>query len=259
MLMFLAGFVFAFISIFALSIGLFSQRLICYPIRNPNESTVLKLVDESIDLNKLVDVNVTLKEFLENCYQNKSAYNVFNLQSKFNLDKAIKNFDINETLSNINLTSILDQVGTITLLSVDDEKTLRNLSNFQPEVDLTRFKDELSGNFTNYSLDELQHGLESLIETLERTPGSEPLETLQSLRITLLHIDVYNKKLVQPMTNLANNVMTIANNLSQNLDLGYGDFSKGILHIIDELKNTEYSLNNDGKAALTNVRNLTLI
>lgn len=204
--MFIASIVFATVSIFAFIFGLFSERLVCYPIRNPNESAVLNLIDGAFDFNDLAGVDVTLKGLLINCYQDESAYNVFNLQTKFDLDQAVKDFDINDTLSTI--TSIIDQIGTITILNDENAATLESLSELQPEKDFESFINELNSTFMDYSLDELRGGLEDLITTLEGSDNNDLLtDTIASLQQTLVLIDVYNEKLVQPIKDLANNVV----------------------------------------------------
>lgn len=204
--MFLAGFVFAIVSLLAFSIGLFPQRLICYPMRNPADSKVLDLIDDAFDFKKLADVNVTLKELLENCAKNQSAYNVFNLRSKFDLDEAVRKFDVNQTLNSIDIDDILGQ-AKIVLLDDDNKDKLKKLGNL-PYGDLSSFTDELNQNFTNYNLAELQSKLTELIETLKTLPPTPDVnELINNLEITRLHVDVYNKKLVEPMTDLAKSVI----------------------------------------------------
>lgn len=59
-------------------------------------------------------------------------------------------------------------------------------------------------NFTNYSLDELSTSLRNVIQQLN---DEEYADVKSSVKLSLLHIDTYNERLVIPMKELCRNLL----------------------------------------------------
>lgn len=102
--MFLSGIFLAVITIVFFFVGMASQRLVCDPIRNYNESRLIALLDDTFSFQDAVGVDVTVKQVLSDCHRNRSAYHVFRLQNKIELDKVrdyLDEFDIQSALDEL--------------------------------------------------------------------------------------------------------------------------------------------------------------
>lgn len=59
-------------------------------------------------------------------------------------------------------------------------------------------------NFTNYSLDELSTNLQNIVEQLN---DADYADVKSSVKLSLLHIETYNDRLVIPMKKLCYNLL----------------------------------------------------
>lgn len=142
MVMFISGFLIGVVILFSFILGTVSQRIVCDPLKDPENSQVFDLINKVNFSN--YHINFKISQALENCNNNQSIYQVFNLSSQFNLEEVkhyMDKFEINETLG-----SLMDQIGAIdqnfTLLSADQKQLLSDLaqSNFA-DVNLDQFQD----------------------------------------------------------------------------------------------------------------------
>nr|XP_023017714.1 prominin-like protein isoform X1 [Leptinotarsa decemlineata] len=244
MIMFISTLLIGVITLVMLLSGLVSDRAVCYPMRNPEKSKVLDLLDELID--KQItnqDLHINVKDTLQRCYRNESIYKVFNLQSKFDIDTITNKFDISQYLDQMNskLTDILK--NDFTILSERNENILKNLSNFDPSINFDQFQHELNENFTNLSLNEISSTLRKLAE---RTEG----DVKQELLLSILHINTYDEKLLTPMKEKASQVIVIAQNLDSALKMNSSNFSEAINNLITEIEKAQETLRNDGTKLL---------
>lgn len=105
--MFFSAFILAVVTIIYFVIGFVAQRAICESFRNPNDSQLLKIVDNVIDLNKTAGVDAHLAKILTNCHQNQSIYNVLNLRNVFDInqvDDYLEKYSIEDKLSELTAT-----------------------------------------------------------------------------------------------------------------------------------------------------------
>lgn len=125
--------------------GIAVDRSVCYPLRHPENSTLVNLVDELVEKNvKLNDMEIHIKRSLIRCYQNESIYNVFNLETKFNVDDLEGKFDVSVNLKD--MQKMLDslELTNYKILSSENERTLKRLSTFEPSIDFDKFQHEVS-------------------------------------------------------------------------------------------------------------------
>ncbi|XP_050510052.1 prominin-like protein isoform X1 [Diabrotica virgifera virgifera] len=251
MLMFLFSLVIGVVTLATLALGMASDRGICYPLRHPERSTVLNVVDDyivkSIKLNK-VDIDVKLSTVLNLCYRNDSIYKVFNLAKKFNVDDIRKQFDVESVLDGIKhqLDRIVDPHFTI--LNNTNLNILRNLSSFDPGINFDHFQDELKENFTNMSLKKLSEVLQKLVDQME---GNIPLASIQSgLKLSILHVTTYDEKILGPMRTKAKEVMDIALHLDSSLKMNSTSFKEAIDKLINEIEDAQRKLREDGSKML---------
>lgn len=125
--------------------GVAVDRTICYPLRNPEKSTLIDVIDDYIKRNvKSTDLQISVKRTLIQCYQNESIYNYLNLQTKFDIDNLQQNFDVAKYLDK--MQTLLDSLPLteFTILNETNANTLKQLSSFEPSINFDRFQDEVS-------------------------------------------------------------------------------------------------------------------
>lgn len=133
--------------------GVAVDRTVCYPLRNPDNSSLVDLIDDYITKNlKDTDWQIDLKRTLILCYQNESIYNVLNLRTKYDIDSLEKKFDVSQYLDK--MQTILDSLPlkTYVILDKTNEEKLRKLSTFEPSINFDRFKDEVSSKITQIQI-----------------------------------------------------------------------------------------------------------
>ncbi|KAJ8928359.1 hypothetical protein NQ314_019090 [Rhamnusium bicolor] len=231
MLMFILGLLLALITIVAFSLGMASDRVVCYPLRNPENSTIINVIDEYLD------ADVTLKQALADCYQNKSIYIVLKLEKQFDIDTIHEKFNISSLLDRMN--SLLEGIigKDFTILSPDNEKMLETLKTFDPSINFDQFQDELRQNFINLSLDETSKKLEELVITIDENPALTNVKT--GVQLSIRHINMYDEKLLVPMKELANEMFVIAQQLDTDLKMNSSSFSEAIDKLLIEIKQAE--------------------
>lgn len=146
MLMFFAGFIIAAVVLVSFLVGTITQRVACDPLRNPADSRVFDLIDE-LDFSSFY-IDFKLSEALDDCYRNKTLYEVFKLKNKFDLDDVkgyLDKFHISETLGNLDISSI---DISVTLLSDSDKNIIQGLasSSFADIQDFQEFKELVTSN-----------------------------------------------------------------------------------------------------------------
>lgn len=139
--MFFAGFIIAAVVVVSFLLGILTQRVACDPLRNPADSRVFDLIDQ-VDFSQFY-IDFKLSEALENCYHNKTLYEVFKLKNKFDLDDIkgyLDKFEIRETLGNLDISSI---DISVTLLSENDKNIIKSFagSSFADIQNFQEFKE----------------------------------------------------------------------------------------------------------------------
>ncbi|CAG9773666.1 unnamed protein product [Ceutorhynchus assimilis] len=245
MIMFLFGFLISIFTLVSFIAGVISEKALCDTLRNPNpsESNIMSIID-SLNLNLAVDVKPST--MLNNCYQNKSIYQTFNLASQFNLEEIKANFNIAEKLDNLNIDNVIPEGFNL----LGDNNAFEELLQINPEIDVFKFKEELQTNFTNYSLDEITSGLTSIINQINGDDTNS--QALRSqLQLSLLHITTYNEKLVIPMKDLALAIMDTADNLNEQLKMNHSSFPEAIRSLLIDLREAQDALVNNGPTQLS--------
>ncbi|KAI4455960.1 prominin prom protein [Holotrichia oblita] len=258
-IMFLSGIFLAVITIVFFFVGMASQRLVCDPIRNYNDSKLIDLFDESFSFKDSVGVDVTVKQVLSDCHRNRSAYHVFRLQNKIELDKVhdyLNEFDIQGALDDLqeNIKIPID----VKILSTDAKDKLTELADSNiSNINFDRFTTVLDDNLTKVDLNYLVKQLDVVIETVNRRMVPEEIKA--NLQVSKLHLETYQEKLVVPMTQNAEKLIDIAKNMEQNLKFGKSSFREAITELIDEVEKAEEYLQQNGTSILSAIAtNFTL-
>ncbi|CAH1986353.1 unnamed protein product [Acanthoscelides obtectus] len=251
MIMFIFGFVIAAVTIVALLGGLLTDRVVCYPLRNPESSTVLDVIsDYTKSLSDHSDLKIDVKQMLIRCYRNETLYEVFELERKFSLEEIKQQFNLSKYIKDMqdNVNNIIDD--DFYLLDETNRKTLEKLSDFDPGVDFGKFQDELKQNFTNLSLDEILDKLKEIVAILD---DERYLQTKSELNLSILHIDTYNEKLLKPMNHTAYEAIETAIDLDESLRMNSSDFHTAIQTLMDEIISAEHVLKEKGSVLIQEV------
>lgn len=145
--MFLFAIALSAITVVYFVVGVSSQRLICDPLRYPNESQLINLADQLVNFKELLNVDVNISTALKSCHQNQSIYNVLNLERQFNLedvDTYLDKFDINKTLSDL-MSKINTDTTHIEIISDTAKAQLKSLvQSGISEIKYDKFIEEVS-------------------------------------------------------------------------------------------------------------------
>ncbi|GJQ86906.1 hypothetical protein Trydic_g11778 [Trypoxylus dichotomus] len=258
-IMFLSGIFLAIVTIVLFILGGFSQRLVCDPLRNYNQSKMIDLLDDSFSLKDAIGLDVTVKQILSDCHQNKSAYRVFRLQNKIDLDKVnnyLEEFDIQNALND--LQDNIDIPVDVEILSTDAKAKLQELADSNiSNINFDRFTTVLDDNLTKVDLNYLVKQLDVVLDTINRRMVPDDIKA--KLQVSKLHLETYQEKLVVPMTQNAEKLIDIAKNMEHNLKFGKGSFKEAITELIDEVEKAEIYLKQNGTQLLSAIAsNFTL-
>lgn len=140
--MFIFGIVLALVALAMFVTGVSSDRIVCYPFRNPEDSKIVTLLDDYLS-QSMEHLDFTVRGSLTSCYRNESIYNVLNLKSQFDIDAISDKFDISSFLEQMqtHLNGIIDD--NFKILSDDNIITLEGLKDFDPSINFDQFQDEV--------------------------------------------------------------------------------------------------------------------
>ncbi|XP_019880438.1 prominin-like protein isoform X2 [Aethina tumida] len=239
--MFITGFVFAVVAIVLCIIGVGSQKLVCQPLRQPEQSKVITFLNKSVNLKRHGGPESVLHLY-ESCKRNETVYKVLNLEQKFGLRDIIAKFDINQTLDGLNFDrSVPDNFY---ILDHRSREVLRKLAKSSAEFNFDKFESELeNNNYTTISLEDVKKQLKAVIEKAPESLKSD-------LNLSLLHLDSYDEKILQPMIKTATQAKEIANSLGTSINMGKASLADAINDLIDEITKAEGTIKNEGKAHL---------
>ncbi|KAJ8977094.1 hypothetical protein NQ317_003648 [Molorchus minor] len=225
-------------------VGLAADRIICYPLKNPQDSEIANIIDGYIVAN-VGDASVK---------ENKTAYIILNAYLKqFDVDSIHDRFDILSFLEEMNkqLEGVISK--DFTILSPDNEQTLEELTTFDLSINFDQFRDELKQNFTNLSLNEISKQLEKLLAAIGDDPKFDDIKS--DVHISILHVNTYDEKILTPMKELANKVIDNAQQLDLDLRMNSSSFSEAITKLLSEIKEAQEKLRENGTEILQTVAN----
>ncbi|XP_030758746.1 prominin-like protein isoform X4 [Sitophilus oryzae] len=246
-IMFIFGFVISVMTLVSVVVGIVSDKAVCSTFKNPSGSNIMQVLDDLVEFDSF---KVSFSSMLKNCHSNQSVYTTFNLKDKFNIAEVRSQFNISEQLSEFNLNKSM--FDNFKILDEGNMRIMDNLKNFQtPNLD--KFTDELSAKFTNYNLNQLSDKIQEVIDTMKKTqdPGYE--DTIRNLQLSQLHLSTYNEKILDPMRNLATQVMTNATELDSMLKMGSDSFNDAVNDLLDKIVKAQDYLLNHGADSLINI------
>lgn len=236
-------------------VGVPLYRVACDSLRNPNESQVVEIMDKFLNKPlKEAKINVTISQVLSNCHEEKSIYQVLQLDSVFDLKNVSSNLDnINGSLVQLQ-DNINYDFNNIELLTENAQNRLNDLIAYGiSQVSLDKFSDELKQNFTNILLTDLKDQLDQVIKTLtdQEEPGLN--DVITELQTTSLHLQVYQDNLLTPMREHADNLTTLAEELKKSFTINGVILEEALRLLIEQVIDAEAKLKEEGPVILKEI------
>ncbi|CAG9859986.1 unnamed protein product [Phyllotreta striolata] len=223
--------------------GLLVERGICYPMRNPEHSSVINIINKLVSDNATIDLKLNVSEILVKCRDNESLYNVFELSNKIDLDTLVKNFNISEEVNSISkqisekLNDILPK--NFSILSSDQLNDLKQLESVKPNVDLDGYEKQLNQDILNA---DLQNVIDSLEQILKLPTWTD--EQLAQLTDSITNLKD-QLKIVQSIKTTANQTLDLAKSLNDDLLLNSTSFSDGVTDLLGNIEIANKDLKNE--------------
>lgn len=248
-------------------IGIVLRRGVCDPLKNPEHDQVFSYIDSCIDLNKFIfpeNQRIALRQesneemqalrisqVISSCHRNESIFEVLRLENLLNIDQIQefpKQFGIDEKLNeladNVQITS------QVRILNDDARKQIRELSKSQlNNFEAYKYVDNLAENITHYDLSSLADRLKA---AAERIPNSSN-DVKTKLEVQRLHLQTYQKNLVEPLIAGTNRLLILSKKLNEKLLFKQVSFEKAINMLIKEIDDAERFLNEQGTAYVQQV------
>lgn len=248
-------------------VGLALRRGACDPLKNPEHDQVFSYIDSFIDLNKFIfpenqrnalrqETNeemqpLRISQVISACHRNESVFEVLRLENVLNIDQIQdfpKQFGIDEKLNeladNVQITS------QVRILNDDARKQIRELSKSQlNNFEAYKYVDNLAENITHYDLSSLADRLKA---AAERIPNSSN-DVKTKLEVQRLHLQTYQKNLVEPLIAGTNRLLILSKKLNEKLLFKQVSFEKAINMLIKEIDDAERFLNEQGTAYVQQV------
>ncbi|XP_050307248.1 prominin-like protein isoform X2 [Anthonomus grandis grandis] len=248
-IMFLFGCIISTVTLVTLVTGVITEKAVCVSLRDPDPDkyTVVKLLDDT--MKNQSQLKITFSGLINDCFQNKSVYNTFQLKNVFDLAKIKEGLNIEEQLNKLNFTVEIPK--NFTLVSND---TFDKLRVFSPDIQVDKFRDELENQtFTNYNLEALTNSLENIIKQLQQKNDPGLSDLISDLLLSRLHLTTYSSKLIVPMKAVSQDLIKTATNLSEQLKMGFSNFSEAIDSLQEEIVKAQDYLNTTGPDSLKNI------
>lgn len=244
--------------------GVVMRRGVCDPLRNPEQDQIMtSYLDNFVDVNKFMfpkgrkvplqmEDNVEaemeplrLSEIIGKCHRNNSIFKVFGIEKHINIsqiEQFPKIFEIDKKLNE--LASTVTIGSTIKILSNSArheilELAKSELNNFQAY----KYVDNLTQNITHFNLISLADRLKTASTRL--SPNSE---IRNKIELQELHLRTYQNRLVDPLLNGTNRLLSLAKSLDEKLHFKQTNFEEAIKKLVVEIDEAELFINDNGAA-----------
>uniref|UniRef100_A0A6P7FWT0 Prominin-1-like isoform X1 n=1 Tax=Diabrotica virgifera virgifera TaxID=50390 RepID=A0A6P7FWT0_DIAVI len=234
--------------------GIAADRIICYPLRNPDKSSIITVIDKYIDKHIKDDneFSFNITTILDKCYNNKSIYEVLDLKTKsqFDIDKTIGQFNITQ-----NIDDMVDKVGdaidkiNFNFLEADTEEKLNELTNIDVKDLLAVFEkmqDILKNNIVDVDLKELVDTLNNIAANLNNVDQ----ELAANLTNQIKDLEDFNTNKLKPFIEDINIILAMEDNLQKDLKMGSQNFPEAIQEFIGQIETAQNKFTNDTKATI---------
>ncbi|XP_058796560.1 prominin-like protein isoform X2 [Phymastichus coffea] len=229
--------------------GVLTERAVCEPLRNPNNNRMFELIDEFLDIKKVLypknpNADINMSYILTHCHKNESIYKVLKLQYIVNVESLrgyIDQYQINDTIHQLENRISLSHNYKIISESAREKLTALAESGLSA-IKFDQFTDNLRDNITNIHLDHLAVKLRELRDRLP--PGNDDIR--DDLEKNAFDLEVYHKSIVVPMTNLSNQLSDKAVKLQEHLKFNHSSLAAAIPSLIKKVDKAQVFISQEG-------------
>lgn len=236
------------ITIVMMTVGVTADRVFCYPLRNPENSTIIQLMDDYIEKSYTNDLNYTVGESLTKCYDNQSIYSVLNLETQFNISQLDSKFNVTDSLENIR-EQVKNQWTTyfpsnFEILNETSKKKLEELTKINPDINVDGFQTELNKSVASLDLKSIVTNLEILASEMRiRDP-----DRANSLRNNIEEIKTYDETILEPTIDEAQEALKLAIIVDEQIKMNSSSLSEAVTQFIADVESAQNQLRNSSIA-----------
>ncbi|XP_043503328.1 prominin-like protein isoform X2 [Polistes fuscatus] len=229
--------------------GVLAQRGICEPLKNPKDNRMFKLVDEIVQIRRILDpknpnFDINMSYIITKCHANETLYNVLKLNNLFDVD-TLRNYagryDINNTIQQ--LRRKINLSPGVVILKESARSKLNDLAQSGlSDIKFYQYAELLADNITNINLEHLASKLRDVSTKL-----SSNQENIRDSLLKNAHdLEHYHRDLVVPMATLSEKLSENALALQESIKFNHSSMAEAIHNLVEEVTKAQTFLNKDG-------------
>ncbi|KAH0947412.1 hypothetical protein HN011_009786 [Eciton burchellii] len=229
--------------------GVMAQRGICEPLKNPRDNRMFKLVDDYVQIKRMLypnnpNADINMSYIVTKCHENETLYTVLNLKNVFDvptLREYAGRYDINDTIQQLRRKISLSP-GVVILKDSARSKLNDLAQSGLSDIKFYQYAELLAENITNINL---EHLAKQLLEVSAKLPeGQEDIKL--SLEKNAYDLEHYHRDLVVPMAQRSEILSVNALMLQENIKFNHSSMADAIHDLVDEVTKAQQFLNKDG-------------
>ncbi|XP_017797719.1 PREDICTED: prominin-like protein isoform X2 [Habropoda laboriosa] len=229
--------------------GVLVQRAICEPLKNPHDNRMFALVDEIVEIKKLLypknpNADVNMSYIVTQCHQDETLYNVLKLNNLFDvstLREYAGRYDINNTIQQLRRKISLSP-GVVILTDSAKSKLNDLAQSGLSDIKFYQYAEFLADNITNINL---EHLARQLWEVSAKLPDGQK-DIRESLEKNALDLGYNHKELVMPMAMYSEQLAAKAQMLEEKIKFNHSSMAEAIHDLVEEVTKAQQFLNKDG-------------
>ncbi|XP_020294347.1 prominin-like protein isoform X4 [Pseudomyrmex gracilis] len=229
--------------------GVMAQRGICEPLKNPEDNRMFELVDEFVQIKKVLypknpNADINMSYIVTKCHENETLYKVLNLRNVFDV-RSLRNYtgryDINDTIQQLRRKINLSP-GVVILKDSARSKLNDLAQSGLSDIKFYQYAELLAENITNINL---EHLAKQLREVSAKLPENQD-DIKFNLEKNAYDLERYHRELVVPMAMLSEQLSANALMLQENIKFNHSSMADAIHDLVDEVTKAQQFLNKDG-------------
>ncbi|PSN40478.1 hypothetical protein C0J52_11617 [Blattella germanica] len=240
--MFLCSAVLMLVTLAHFLVGIVAERAVCEPLQTPGDNQFLRLVDESIRLDDVLEAkDVNVSSIIASCHANASIYTVLQVASLANISEVSdykRRFDIENKIQQ--LKTRIDFGGNVTLLAQDAKRELQRLARSNAtHINFAAFADVLNKSIVNIDLETLASQLR---KTAGEVAGNSP-DIARSLEYQAQSLESLQVNVVRQMETQVRALDMKTRSLQDTLKFNHSSLNESIQLILEEVTRAQIYLN----------------
>ncbi|XP_078035778.1 prominin-1-A isoform X6 [Augochlora pura] len=237
------------ITVLHMVIGVLVERAICEPLKHPKDNRMFTLVDEIVQIKKVLypkvpNAELNMSYIVTKCHMNETLYKVLKLQYLFDVN-SLRNYvgrnDINNTIQQLRQKISLSP-GVVILTESAKSKLNDLAQSGLSDIKFYQYAEILANNITNINLTHLANQLKDVSAKLPE--GQEHIKS--SLETTAKNLEDTHKEYVVPMSMMSAMLSQKALMLQEKIKFNHSSMADAIDDLVKEVTEAQRFLNKDG-------------